>query len=62
MYRKTKRRAHQLYFGTNLSTKLPVVFENGSIEVRDHDFVLAPNRKHNKHEEMRGCQAFGVSS
>ena len=52
MNRKTKSRVHELYFGTIISRKLPVGFENGSFEVRDHDFVLAPNRKTNKHEDM----------
>ena len=37
---KTKSRALQLHFGTNLSIKLQIVFENGTLEVENHDFVL----------------------
>ena len=45
MNRKTKSRVHELYFGTNISRKLPVGFENGSNEDRDHDLVLTRNTK-----------------
>ena len=41
MCRKTKSRAYQLHFGTILSSKLPIGFENGSIEVHEHDLVTA---------------------
>ena len=38
---KTKSRALQLHFGTSLSIKLQIVFENGTLEVEHHDFALA---------------------
>ena len=34
-------RAYQLHFGTILSSKLSIGFENGSIEVHEHDLVTA---------------------
>ena len=40
-FRKTKSRALQLHFGTSLSIRLQIVFENGTLEVEHHDFALA---------------------
>ena len=45
VHRKTKSRVHELYFGTIISRKLPVGFENGSNEVHDLDLVLVQNTK-----------------
>ena len=38
---KNKSRALQLHFGTSPSIILPMVLENGTLEVEDHDLVLA---------------------
>ena len=45
LFWKTKSRALQLHFGTNPSVRLQIVFENGTLEVEDYDFVLAQKWK-----------------
>ena len=42
---KTKTRAHQLHFGTGLSSKLPIGFENGPLEVWYPIPLLAQKQK-----------------
>ena len=58
MCRKTKSRAYQLHFGTILSSKLSIGFENGSIEVHEHDLVTAQDWYYGKTRHLDDTKHF----